>query len=220
MAHQATLSSSWKPSASSASPTLSSLDHIRSSISRPSSPSPQAGESATTIAWRNALDSYRKSLSDKDFKRIMIPAGPEDVANEIEKWQCRQSASKYARVAAAVRAGVGRMQRFSASIDMLAQGSPAPGCLLWGSIKFVLTVSIPLDSFYRQKLEKPLANIIVHFHDRWSNAANVAHGVIQTTHRFCKMLQRSMTSFARHFHAWSIACLELNSIRRHSWILN
>ena len=77
----------------------------------------------------------------------MIPAGPEDVANEVEKWQCRQSASRYARVAAAVRAGLGRMERFSASIDMLAQGSPDPGCLLWGSIKFVLTVGIPLHSF-------------------------------------------------------------------------
>ena len=70
----------------------------------------------------------------------MIPTGPEDVASEVEKWQRKQSASRYARVAAAIRAGVGRMQHFSASIDMLAQGSPAPGCLLWGSIKFVLTV--------------------------------------------------------------------------------
>lgn len=154
MAYQATLSSSWKPSASSANPTLSPLDQAQSSISRPSSPSPQAGESATTIAWRSALNSYRKSLSDKDFKRIMIPAGPQDVANEVEKWQCRQSASKYARIAAVVRAGVGRMQRFSASIDMLAQGSPSPGCLLWGSIKFVLTVSIPLYSFLPAGVEE------------------------------------------------------------------
>lgn len=35
-----------------------------------------------------------------------------------------------------------RLQRFTASIDMLAQGSPAPGCLLWGSIKFALTVCV------------------------------------------------------------------------------
>ena len=145
----ATLSSSWKPGThvSSASQAPSAGYQARSPISRPSSPSPQAGESATTIAWRNALDSYRRSLSAKDFKRIMIPAGPEDVANQIEKWQSRQSASRYARVAAAVRAGLSRMQRFSASIDMLAQGSPSPGCLLWGSIKFVLTVGISLHSF-------------------------------------------------------------------------
>ena len=134
----ATLSSSWKPLAHRS---RSPVDNrTPSPTSRPSSPSSQAGETATTIAWRNALNSYRKSLSDKDFKRITIPAGPEDVASEVEKWMCRQSASRYDRVAAAVRAGVGRMQRFSASIDMLAQGSPSPGCLLWGSIKFVLTV--------------------------------------------------------------------------------
>ena len=133
----AALSSKWRPA-------VSLGDRSRSPISRPSSPSLQAGESATSIAWRNALHSYRKSLSEKDFKRITIPAGPEDVANEVDKWQCRQSASRYARVAAAIRAGVSRMQHFSASIDMLAQGSPAPSCLLWGSIKFVLTVGILL----------------------------------------------------------------------------
>lgn len=141
----ATLTSSWKPAVSSANRAPSPVDRAPSPISRPSSPLPEAGESATTIAWRNALNSYRKSLSDKDFKRIMIPAGPEDVANEVEKWQCRQSASRYARVAAVVRAGVSRMQRFSASIDILAQGSPSPGCLLWGSIKFVLTVGVSLS---------------------------------------------------------------------------
>ena len=72
------------------------------------------------------------------MKRIMIPTGPEDIVNEIEKWQKRHSDSKFA---AGVRAGLVRLQRFSASIDMLAQGTPDPGCLLWGSIKFVLTVS-------------------------------------------------------------------------------
>ena len=158
----ATLSSSWRPAESSASRLhfpVTVDTRAPYPITRPSSPSPQAGESATTIAWRNALNSYRKSLSDKDFKRIMIPAGPQDVANEVERWQCRQSASRYARVAAAVRAGVGRMQRFSASIDMLAQGSPSPGCLLWGSIKFVLTVGISHHSSALAETEEVLRQL-------------------------------------------------------------
>ena len=71
------------------------------------------------------------------MKGIMIPTGPEDVVNEIEKWQKRHVDST---VAAGVRAGLVRLQKFSASIDMLAQGAPSPGCLLWGTIKFVLTV--------------------------------------------------------------------------------
>lgn len=69
----------------------------------------------------------------------MVPTGPEDIVNEIEKWQKGNLDSK---VAAGVRAGLTHLLRFSASIDMLAQGTPSPGCLLWGSIKFVLTVSM------------------------------------------------------------------------------
>ena len=85
----------------------------------------------------NARDTYRKSLSEKDLSRISVPAGPEDVVDEISK---RQKRSRYAKVAARVWGGLVRLQRFNASIDMLAQGSPSPVCLLWGSIKFVLTV--------------------------------------------------------------------------------
>ena len=155
----------------------------RPSISRPSSPSPRAGESATTIAWRNALNSFRKSLSDKDFKCIMIPVGPEDVANEVEKWQCRQSASWHSQVAAAVRAGVGHMQRFSASIDMLAQGSPSPGCLLWGSIKFVLTVGVNFIFLHQHGLEISCTCCGPPIEDFWClrqgfNAVNNSHGVL------------------------------------------
>ena len=225
----ATLSSSWRSAVSSASRAPSPVDRSRPVVSRPSSPSPQAGESATTIAWRNALNSYRKSLSDKDFKRIMIPARPEDVANEVEKWQCRQSASRYARIATAVRAGVGRMERFSASIDMLAQGSPSPGCLLWGSIKFVLTVGIHFIRSHPQNLEKYLAYwsltpaAVRHYKgflclSQVFYSVNIAYGVLETAYRSCKMLQKNMTSFARRFHVWPIAYLKLNFIRKHSWI--
>ena len=114
------------------------VDQPQSPISLSTSPIPKAGDTATIIAFRNARDTYRKSLAEKDLKRIMIPTGPEDIINEIERWQERHSGSKFA---AGVRAGLVRLQRFSASIDMIAQGTPDPGCLLWGSIKFVLTVS-------------------------------------------------------------------------------
>lgn len=110
----------------------------QSPISRSTAPVPSARDTATIVAFQNARNTFRKSLSEKDLKRIMIPTGPEDVVNEIEKWRERHLNSK---VAASVRSGIGQLQRFSASIDMLAQGTPSPGCLLWGSIKFVLTVS-------------------------------------------------------------------------------
>lgn len=77
----------------------------------------------------------------------MIPAGPEDVLKEIEKWQSRQAKSKYCRVANSVQAGISRLQQFNRAVDLIAQGTPAPGCLVWGSIVFVLTVSVPYLSF-------------------------------------------------------------------------
>ena len=141
MAH---LSSSWEPAAI-VSRVPSPKDPGSSSIGRSTSPVPKGGNTATIVAFRNARDTFRKSLSEKDIKRIMIPTGPEDVVNEIDKWHNRHSDSK---VAAGVRFGLGQLQRFSASIDMLAQGTPSPGCLLWGSIKFVLTVSCVFICFH------------------------------------------------------------------------
>lgn len=113
-------------------------DRAPSPNSRSTPPGQKAGDTATIVAFRNARDTFRRSLSEKDMKRIMIPTGPEDVVNEIEKWHKRHSDSK---VAAGIRFSLGQLQRFNASIDMLAQGTPSPGCLLWGSVKFVLTVS-------------------------------------------------------------------------------
>ena len=137
MAH---LSSSWEPAAVvSREPSLKGPGS--SPIRRSPSPVPKAGNTATIIAFRNARDTLRKSLPEKDIKRIMIPTGPEDVVNEIDKRHKRHLDSKFA---ASVRFGLGQLQRFNASIDMLAQGTPSPGCLLWGSIKFVLTVSCML----------------------------------------------------------------------------
>lgn len=70
----------------------------------------------------------------------MIPARPEDVLEEIKVWQSRQGKSQYCRLADGVQAGMSQLQKFSRAIDLTAQGTPAPGCLLWGSIVFVLTI--------------------------------------------------------------------------------
>jgi len=39
----------------------------------------------------------------------MVPTGPEDVLNEIEKWKKRQSLSKHASIGANVRNGMAQM---------------------------------------------------------------------------------------------------------------
>lgn len=101
---------------------------------------PSTGDSPIVDAWKKALETYKKSLPQKDQTRIQMSTGPRDVVKDIEEWQLKQSKRKSMKVATVVGSGLARLQRFTASIDMLAQGSPAPGCLLWGGIKFVLTV--------------------------------------------------------------------------------
>lgn len=128
-----------RPSSQVVSPSRSSEQP--DTMSRTGSPAIGGEDTATMRAWRNARDTYRRSLPEKDFKRIMIPAGPEDVLKEVQEWQSRQSKSKYRRVADGIHAGMSRLEKFNRAIDLIAQGSPAPGCLVWGSIIFVLTVS-------------------------------------------------------------------------------
>ena len=89
-----------------------------------------------------AVDTFRKSLTDKEFSRVTAPSGPQDVVREVERWRSQQSSSKYAKSCANVRNGLARMEKFTGAIDVIAQGSPAPGCLLWGGVKVALTVSI------------------------------------------------------------------------------
>ena len=148
----------------------------------------------------------------------MVPAGPEDVVHEIEKWQSRHSASKYGRVAEAIHAGVARMERFSESIDMLAQGAKGPGCLIWGSIKFVLVVGekflVPFVENIAYSL--PIANIYIHM-CLYIGFAFISWGIFSLIYTFtscslclyahaflfrsCVMLQRSIEGFVLLFFA-------------------
>ena len=127
----------------SRTPTPAPFNGHRTPASLATLPADRFENTATTLAWRNARDTYRKSLADKDFDRIMIPARPDDVLKEIEKWQSRQKKSKYSKVADGVQAGISKLRKFDRALDLIAQGTPSPGCLVWGSIIFVLTVSVP-----------------------------------------------------------------------------
>ena len=104
-----------------------------------------SGGSATLDAWRNALAGYEKSLPARDLKQLRLPVTHEEVVLCIEEWERKHKQSRHTKYSAAIRACTSRIQRFSASIDQLAQGALQPGCLLWGSIIFALTVSSSVD---------------------------------------------------------------------------
>lgn len=121
---------------------LSSPSSSRAPIST-ATPAPISSATLVIDAWKEAVEKYQKTLSKKDQLQVLqTPTGPADVVKDIEKWHEKLDKTKSTKVAAAISSGLARLQRFTTSIDMLAQGSSKAGCLLWGSIKFALTVCV------------------------------------------------------------------------------
>ena len=101
---------------------------------------PIEGTSAV-LAWERALSSLKKSLPSKDLKRLQLPVSPDDLVQHVEVWLASKP-GKTRKAIDVMGQTASRIQRFSGCIGQLAQGSPAPASLLWGSIKFVLTVCL------------------------------------------------------------------------------
>lgn len=102
-------------------------------------------ESPVITTWKSALASLRKSLSKKDFEQIQQSTSPQDVLNYIESVQLKEEGIHHPKILVAIQACALRLQKFSGALDMLAQTGARPGCLVWGSIKFALTVLIILS---------------------------------------------------------------------------
>lgn len=94
------------------------------------------------VAYDDALEKFRKSLPAKDLKQLQSPVRPEELVLQLERWESR---AKTNRAVSAVLNGVARIKRFNECVDQLAQGLPHPASLVWGSIKFVLTVGSLLN---------------------------------------------------------------------------
>ena len=153
-------SSGVGPSARKADILLSTGSTSLANITIPTSSSATTETgSATAIAWKKATDTLEKSLPEKDFQRIRSLTSPEDVLKELEKWQIKRGTSKLGAVVDQVRDGLARMQSFNRALDLLAQGSPSPGCLLWGSIVFALTIVRNATEEY-DKICKALTRVI------------------------------------------------------------
>ena len=115
--------------------------------------------SATAIAWKKATETLKKSLPEKDFKRICSLTTPEDILRELEIWHIKRGTGKLGVMIDQVRDGLARMQSFNRALDLLAQGSPYPGGLVWGSIVFVLTMLRNATEEY-DKICKALTRVI------------------------------------------------------------
>lgn len=87
------------------------------------------------------MKSLKKSLPSKDLKQLQLPMRPEDLIDYVQAWNTSKH-GKTRKSLELMQNTVSRIQRFSGCIDQLVQGIPDPASLLWGSIRFALTVRI------------------------------------------------------------------------------
>lgn len=108
---------------------------------RPSSQVAGSGTTAITVAWQKAVATLKKSVPPKHLEKIQSTTTPADIMAQMKEWEQDHSKTRRATIAKVLETCINRVEKFSTAIDQLAQGSPQPACLLWGCIRFVLSVS-------------------------------------------------------------------------------
>lgn len=95
---------------------------------------------AITEAWKSALAAYKRLVPKKDYQQILQSTSAQDVVTYVEEIQRKEQQSQHAQLLETIGKYIGRLERFSQAVGMLAQGSPYPACLIWGSIKFAIVL--------------------------------------------------------------------------------
>lgn len=99
-----------------------------------------SGSDPITEAWKSALAAYKSLVPKKEYQQIQQSTSAQDVVTYVEELQRKKPHSRHAGLLETIGKHIGRLERFSQAVDMLAQGSPSPACLIWGSIKFAIVL--------------------------------------------------------------------------------
>ncbi len=92
-------------------------------------------------AWRSALEQVEQDCgSDVVGKLIMQETKPGHLLDYIQQRQEKESRSKFSKLLGKISTMADVLDRFQSALDVISQGTPQPGCLLWGSIRLVLEV--------------------------------------------------------------------------------
>ena len=104
---------------------------------------------AMMLAWEEAFRKFKASMPAKDLKHIQQPTAPGDIIPHLSKWMSSKETIS-GKLANQLQDRIARLQKFASAIDLLAQGMPQPACLIWGAIKYVLTVRSTYTSVWNE----------------------------------------------------------------------
>jgi len=94
-------------------------------------------------AWHSALKQFQHDCGPKVVEKLITQeTKPKQLLDYIQERQQKESRSKFSRLLRRISSIGERFTRYQSALDVLAQGTPSPGCLIWGSIRMVLEVGI------------------------------------------------------------------------------
>ena len=88
-----------------------------------------------------ALEKYKKALSQEDYEELQRNTRPEALIAFLGTRKDIQESSKFFRLLEHINNLFPRLEGYQTAIDVMAQAGGAHGCLIWGSIKIVISVS-------------------------------------------------------------------------------
>ena len=101
-------------------------------------------EVGDTSLWRKTLKRCEGKFYEEDLNKIKNSNGVKDVLAFVDEEYKKQD-SRVLKWLQKVKDFGDQFKAYQKSIDLIFQGTPIPGCLIWGSIRLVLSVSALFD---------------------------------------------------------------------------
>ena len=90
--------------------------------------------------WKSAVKECEAKFSPEDLDEVRKSKGPDDILDFIKDVEAKESNSKLSRLMGQIRQFGRSFKAYEHGLDLIAQGTPFPGCIIWGSIRVVLAV--------------------------------------------------------------------------------
>ena len=91
--------------------------------------------------WEKTLAIHKGRFAPEDLAEIEKTTKPDDLLDFIKNLDIKNGKGKFPWLFKQIEKLGVYFNTYEHSLDMITQGLPSPGCLVWGSIKFVLSVS-------------------------------------------------------------------------------
>ena len=95
-------------------------------------------------AWKDVIRRHETRFTPEDLVEIKKTTKPDDLLGFIKSLDVKDDKSKSSEILRRIGMFGSYLNTYERSLDMITQGLASPGCLIWGSIKVVLSVSASL----------------------------------------------------------------------------